>query len=281
MNQSPPQRGRLDRTTATLLMIVGGVSVLMLLAVFFLMGGLESRGGRINKSFRFGTPPSAAQAARPPLGQPAAPQAGLEQPAARGDSLAFVTNKDAFPPVAGNAPASGAARPAAAPVNREREKQFLVQYDGQIKEYQARLAVIGRRYREKVPVVKEVDEDFAKLSRYMAVKRRYEADRDLYQWARDAAALPEVRSTIKKYLTRPEAWSVAVDMALEALKQPPPAPIYKEIQHFMMTDSTMNDITGDVMQSAKPNLPVAVSAMSGKDMTPVKKVLSDLSLENR
>ncbi|MCX5796446.1 MAG: hypothetical protein NTY77_13215 [Elusimicrobia bacterium] len=280
MEQSPlpPLRGRRDRTTVTLLAVVGGVTVIMLLAAYLMMGGFETHGGRINEGFRFGSATTPAQASRPPLSQPALPQAQPEQPGSTGDSLAFVTNQESFPPVAGNVPAK---KVAAQAIDRTREKQFLAQYDGQIKQYQAQLSAIGLRYREKRPIVKEVDEDFSKLTRYMAVKRRYEADRDLYQWARDTASLPEVRTTIRKYLSRPEAWSVAVDMAIDALKQPPPAPIYKEIQHFMLTDSVMSDITDDVMRSAKPNMPNAVSAMVGKDVTPLQQVMTGLNLQNK
>lgn len=159
------------------------------------------------------------------------------------------------------------------------EKQFLAQYDGAVRNYQRRLNEIGMRYYKKCPIVREVDSAFANLPRYMAIQRRYNADRDLYKWARDTAALPEVRTTIKKYLARPEAWTAAVDMMLEALKQPPPAPVYQEVARFMTHDPGLVDLTTKVLSDAKPNLTTGVVALAGKDLTPLQGVIKDLSLD--
>ena len=279
MDQSPlsPLGGRPDRTAVTMAALLAGVTIVMLAAGYFMRGGCEAPAARDQAFVRPAAPVSPSL---PPLNQLALPQTQQEQPAPVSDSLAFITNKEPFPQVAGNSPAG----PSAGGVptgERNREKQFLAQYDGAIKQYQARLSSICMRYREKYPIVKQVDEDFGGLSRYMAIKRRYEADRDLYQWARDTASLPEVRTTIRKYLGQPEAWSVAMDMMLEALKQPPPAPVYKEIQRVMLTDSSMVSITEDIGRDVKSDLPVAVTAMVGKNTAPLQKVMADLALDKR
>ena len=276
MNQTPlSPRDRPDRTTMIMAALLAGVTIVMLAVVYFMRGGSETPIVRINEGRVFGTP---AQASQPPLSQPPLPQAQPEQPGPAADSLAFITNKEPFPQVAGNGPAGTSTVPVG---ERNREKQFLAQYDGTIKQYQARLSAICARYREKYPIVKQVDDDFGGLSRYMAIRHRYEADRDLYQWARDTASLPEVRSTIRKYLAKPEAWSVGMDMMLEALKQPPPAPVYKEVQRIMLTDSTMLDITNDIGRDVQSDLPIAVTSMAGKDTAPLQKVMTDLSLDKK
>ncbi|MBI5241658.1 MAG: hypothetical protein HY926_14390 [Elusimicrobia bacterium] len=278
----PPLSGRKDNTTIILVAIVGGVTLVMLAAVFFMMGGSETpsiraKGGPVFGGPAAGGPGQAAQAtgAMPTLpGQPipGQPQPAPDQAQPTSDSLSFVTN------TGGDQWGSRVAGVSAS--QRAKEKQFLVQYDELIRKYQERLSAIGLRYREKNPVVRQVDEDFGKLNRYMAVKRRYEADRDLYQWARDTAALPEVRTTIRKYLSNPEAWKVAIDMSLEALKQPPPAPIYKEVQRMMLTDPALIDITKDIGDEATKNVGPAVVSMatSGKDIGPLKQVVADLGL---
>jgi hypothetical protein len=274
----PPLGGRPDRTTVTMAALLAGVTVAMLVAVYLMMGGSETPAVRAKDGHQFGAAAPTAQTPMPlqnPLPQAQPPQG---QPGSASDSLAFITNREPFPQVAGNGPVGTAGVSAA---ERSKEKQFLAQYDGMIRQYQTRLGAICMRYREKFPIVRKVDEDFGGLSRYMAVKRRYEADRDLYQWARDTAALPEVRTTIRKYLSNSDAWKVAIDMSLEALKQPPPAPVYKEVQRMLLTDPVMRDITDDISRDVTPNMGPAVLAMAGKDVTPLKQVVADLGLEKK
>ncbi len=255
----------------TLAALLAGVTFAMLVAAYFMMGRAETSAVHVNAGHNFKTAPGPAQTSLPSLSR-------QEQPESAADSLGFIINKAPFPQVAGNGPAGTGAVSAE---ERNREKQFLAQYNGTLKQYQTKLTTICMRYREKYPIVRQVDEDFGGLSRYMAIRRRYDADRDPYQWARDTASLPEVRTMIRKYLSKPEAWSVAMDMMLDALKQPPPLPVYKEVQRIMLTDSAMLDITNKVADDVKPNLPTAVTAMMGKDTTPLQKVMTDISLDKR
>jgi hypothetical protein len=245
--------------------LLAGVSLVMVAAIYFMRSGSDTPAFSINES-------SVKSA---PTALPALPQA---QAAAGGDSLSFISGKDGL--LKGGGSGAAGTSPVSAS-DRAREKQFLAQYDGAIRQYQARLNEIGMRYYKKNPIVRQVDADFAGMSRYMAIKHRYEADRDAYQWARDTAALPEVRITIRKYLSNPQAWEVAVDMALEALKQPPPAPVYKEITNFMVSDPAMLTMTKNVASDAQPNLSMAVTAVSGKDISPIQKVMSDLNINGR
>jgi hypothetical protein len=176
---------------------------------------------------------------------------------------------------------SGAGPAAGSEAKLTREKQFLARNDGAVLAYQQRLNEIGMRYYKKYPVVRQVDSDFASLPRYMAVMRRYQADRDAYQWARDTAALPEVRDTIKKYLARPEAWGVAADMALDALKQRPPPALYQEVARVVTEEPAVRELVKNVEADVQPNLTVGVMALAGKDLTPLQGVIKDLSLDKK
>ncbi|MDD5630171.1 MAG: hypothetical protein PHU21_13975, partial [Elusimicrobia bacterium] len=169
---------------------------------------------------------------------------------------------------------------AAAPASdRAREKEFLAKNGAALRDYEQRLGKISKRYYKNHPIAREVDSAFANLPRYMAVLHRYQRDRDLYQWARDTAALPEVRATIKQFLSRPEAWVAAAQMATEVLKQqPPPAPIYQEVTRFLNHDPAMLEMTAKVMSDAQPNLTTGVAALAGQDLAPLEGVIKDLSL---
>ncbi|MDD5657647.1 MAG: hypothetical protein PHF00_10395 [Elusimicrobia bacterium] len=174
-----------------------------------------------------------------------------------------------------NKPAPAA--PAAAPES-DRERRFIAKYDGLIRKYQQRLHTIVMRYQKKHPVCKEVDATFASMDRYMAIKKRYESDRNFYRWARDTAALPEVRAAVSKYLRRPEAWKVAVDMSMEAVKEPLPAPIYQEFVHGLATDPAMLDFSEFLAGGIRNNLGVAIPALVGKDITALQPMMRDLTL---
>jgi hypothetical protein len=203
----------------------------------------------------------------PPQAQPAAPQDSLSLFANRHEGLGL-----------GAAPAGQSGAKQLPADERAREKEFLARHDSELLEYQKKLNQIGAAYYKKYPIVREIDAEFAKMDRYMAIKRRYEADRDAYQWARDTVALPEVHDAIKKFLGRQEAWGAGVDIALAALKNPPPASIYKEVQRVMVSDPVMSDFTAKVAEDVKPNLAVGIPALAGKDLQPIQQVMSDISV---
>lgn len=167
------------------------------------------------------------------------------------------------------------AAPAAPSGNRAREKAFLAQHDGEIRKCQDRLREIGMRYHAKSALVRQIDAEFAGMDRYMALKKRYEADRDAYAWARDAIALPEVRQTIRKYVTKPEAWSVFSDIMIEALKEPPPKAVYDEMRNFVKQDPSVTDYASELTQAIGENSQAVFGALSGKD----SKALSELAMD--
>ena len=70
-----------------------------------------------------------------------------------------------------------------------------------------------------------VDDYFLGLPRYKALYQRYHKDRNLFSFFRDAVALPEVRTGVKKYMLNGEAMKVGVMMLAEGLTQPVPQPV--------------------------------------------------------
>jgi len=279
MNQSPLPllSGRKDRTTTILAAIVGGVTIVMLAAVYFMMGGSETPAVRAQGGHRFGAAAPKAQTPMPPQKQMPQPQPPQEQAAPASDSLAFVTNKEGFPQLAGNGPAGTVSAS-----QRALEKQFLLRNGGMLKQCQAGInAAILRRWKTN-PVLREMDEDLTHLDKFMAVKRRYRVDGDIYQWARDTAALPELRATIRKYMAKPEAWSVGIDLTLDIIKAAP-ALVYKEFIRMLVSDPPLRDFTNNIATEGAAYLPGAMTAAAtkGKDVSPLNKAISDLSLNKR
>ena len=271
----PPFRSRRDRAGLPLAFFLIAAMIALALGAFLLIrdSWQSPDVGAPSSAFDFQSLPRSPAPARPQ---------SQARPAPVPDSIALLASRkmEADGPRAASGPDANRS-PYVSADERTREKLFLAQYDGAIKVYQDRLRDIGLRYHKKYPIVREVDGAFAGRGRYMAVKRRYEADRNLYQWARDTAALPEVRDTIKKYLARPEAWGVAVDMALDALKQPPPPPVYKEIARVMNGDPALRDFTDKVESDVQPNLGAAVTGLMGKDLAPLQGVMKDLALDKK
>ena len=162
---------------------------------------------------------------------------------------------------------------------RRREAAFLRKHDGEIKRYQAYLARLGRKYRAQYPALRQLDSDFAKMDRYMALKDQYDSDRDAYKWARGAIALPEVRKEILKASANPEVMKGLIGLALEALKNPPPDSLHDEILRFLSSDKQaapyVDDMSMDVVQNLTMILPSAVTP--GMDLTPIKKIGNEIS----
>ncbi|MBI4675971.1 MAG: hypothetical protein HY748_00110 [Elusimicrobia bacterium] len=264
---SDPQGGGVDRTTVVLIALGVVVTAGLLLAAFFMMrGGGETGVASSGKAFfpKPGAAPDSSQA----LSRGPAPGPGQ----AGGDSTSFVSRPAGVTlPSASEAAATAAGQP-----DRAREKGFMARHGAEFRGVEARMAEIGARYHRTRPIVREVDAAFGRLPDYMALKRRYEKDRDPYQFARDAISLPEVRRTIRKYMARPEAWGVAADMALEGLRDPPPKPIYDEVKRFLREDSTMKKAGDSIAEEAAANVTVGMPALVGKDIRPVQNLLAEL-----
>lgn len=163
---------------------------------------------------------------------------------------------------------------------RAHEREVIRKYDGMIRDEQAKLNVITRRYYKKEPIVREVDKAFGSLPRYMAVKARYEQDRDAYAFARGAIALPEVRKTIYKYALNANVWRVTVGMMLEGMKQKPEKPVYDEMKRFFTEDKQMavfvTDLSGYLIPRMGSLLPQAIKP--GQDMRPLQELAKDLNV---
>jgi len=215
--------------------------------------------------------PEAPQAPAPPaLPVPAPAPVAVERPAGERPGAGLAAQPKAPP-----------AQPKAAlPEGRAREREFISKYDPQVLAYQKDVLIpLTRRYRKRYPIVVEVDHAFGSLPRYMALVRQYREDRDAYKWARGVVALPEVRRTILKYAARPEVWSAAIQMSLEALKTPPSKPVYNEVERFMTSDPRMSDFVVDVSADVLPRMGtmVAQAAPAGTDIRPLQSLASKLA----
>lgn len=163
---------------------------------------------------------------------------------------------------------------------RAREKAYIKKHDGALREEQARLALIAARYYAKYPIVREVDRAFAKNSKYMAIAAKYGQDRDPYEFARAAVSEPSVRATIRKYSTNPEVWKVTLAMAQEALKDPPPKAVYKEMVRFLTKDKKVSGFLQKYAKWMTPKVPtIATQAIpEGMNLAPIESVMNDLSV---
>lgn len=173
-------------------------------------------------------------------------------------------------------------QPAADP-RKTQEGEFLRKNDTELKRYQANLRELGLQLREKYPGVKKVDADFANMSRYMALKRQYENDRDAYKWARGVMALPEVRQKMISCMSDPDVMMAGIEMAMAVLKNPPPAPIYSEVMRFLTTDgqavSYVQEMSGHAVENLDSVMPQLVS--SGMDITPLQDFGAQLTAGGR
>jgi hypothetical protein len=162
---------------------------------------------------------------------------------------------------------------------RAKEKDFLKKYGGMLVQYHGQLAHTCQGYFAKYPVVRDIDKAFAAMPGYMAVKRQYDKDGNPFDFARGAIALPEVRAEIGRQMANPKAWSAAISMMLDTLKnQPAPKPIYAAAQDFLMYDPQMAKVTPEIQGDVNKNMSTAMGAIPiGADMTPLNNVLHDVA----
>ena len=167
-----------------------------------------------------------------------------------------------------------APRQAEMTAERQAELSFLRKHDREIKRYQAYLRRLGLKYKAQYPALRQLDSDFAKMDRYMALKKQYDSDRDAYKWARGIFTLPEVRNRILSASGNPEVLKAMIGLSLEALRSPPPAAIHDEVMRFLCTDKQATRYVDDISMGAMDNitsaLPYAVTP--GMDLTPIKKI---------
>lgn len=181
--------------------------------------------------------------------------------------------------------AEAKAGPAPGPVkaSSQREKDFLARHDPALKRYQEYMNELGMKYWKKYPIIRQIDAEFSKMDRFMALKAQYEKDRDAYKWARGTLALPEVRSAILKYATSPSAMLAGIDFASEALKNPPPKPIYNEMMNFVTKEPAAMALVNDVSMKAVNNvdevLPQAMAA--GIDVSSLQNLGGQITAATR
>ena len=154
------------------------------------------------------------------------------------------------------------------------EHAFLRKYGPAVKKYQDYLTALGERYIKKYPIARQIDSDFAKMDRYMALKRQFDSDRDAYKWARGVMALPEVRSKLISYSSNPEAIKVALSVVSEVLSNPPPQPIYDEVLRFVGTDEKAAAYVSEMTLQTMGNVSSVIPALaaSGVDLAPLAQI---------
>lgn len=177
---------------------------------------------------------------------------------------------------AGAPPAAGPARPTKAESERGHEAAFLAAHRAEIKRYHGRLTDIALKYRRSHKAVREVDEAFARMPRYMEVKRAFDRSGDPFAFARGALALPEVREEISKRLAQPEVWSAALAMINETVKKaPPPKALYTEVLGFLTREGVAEHVEKFTEQAAGQAPLIARSLPPDADMAGLQKMVSD------
>jgi hypothetical protein len=177
-----------------------------------------------------------------------------------------------------NAVAAAAGAAVGSDYDRRAEAAFLARHGAELANYERRLGRITSRYYKDYPVVRQVDKDFARMPRYMAVKDQYARSGDPFTFVRDAIALPEVRNEIAQKMADPAAWVAAIGMVSAALKDPPPPAVYQAAQQFMTGDPAMTAYMSDFTQIATKNAPIiAQSIPPGTDLSALSKLANDVS----
>ncbi|MFA6433258.1 MAG: hypothetical protein WCW52_01040 [Elusimicrobiales bacterium] len=176
-------------------------------------------------------------------------------------------------------PAKPSGRAPAITAENKAEADFLRKHDRELRAYQTYLRRLGLKYRAKYPALRRLDADFGKMDRYMALKRRYETDRNAYNWARGTIALPEVRGKILSASANPEIMKAMIEISLEALRNPPPSSIYNEILRFLSSDKRAAPFVGDMSMKLVGNMTAAIpyAATPGMDLTPLTKLEQQIS----
>ncbi len=155
---------------------------------------------------------------------------------------------------------------------RQREADFIRTHAVEIMDYQARLNILGLKYMAKYPALRRMDADFAKMGRYMKLKKQFEKDLDAYSFARGMTALPEVRAAIIRYSANPEVVMGLMAAALEAVKNPPPQAIQAEVANFFAENPIATSYVNDVLVQAMGNAMPTISSIPGQDLATLQKI---------
>ena|GEM_PF-3786053 len=177
-------------------------------------------------------------------------------------------------------PAAAAPRAAAAqdPASRRRELEFIRRHGGEIRRYQAGLAAIGIKYRNKYPALRQMDAEFARMGRYMALRNQYAVDGDAFKWARGVMALPEVRGALIRYSMNAEVLKGIIEASMEALRNPPPKPIYDEVARFLQEDDQASAFVNDISINAMGNvMSIAPTVASTSDLNTLTSLGSQIA----
>ena len=175
--------------------------------------------------------------------------------------------------------AYGATRPAEGPMTPQRvkEQQFLGRYGNDLAHYEGKLNRITMRYYRQDPVVREVDRAFGSMPKYMAVKHRYDQNHDPFQFVRDSVALPEVRAEIAKRMKDPRVWRASLGMIFDAMRDPPPAPIYNAAKDFVTKDGQVSDYMNGFTNDVFANMPTNQNVLPpNADMGVLWKLVNDI-----
>jgi hypothetical protein len=154
----------------------------------------------------------------------------------------------------------------------QREIDFIRTHAREIREYQIRLNILGMKYISKYPALRRMDSDFAKMGRYMALKRQFDKDLNAYNFARGMTALPEVRAAIIRYSANPDVVLAIVSAAMEAVKNPPPQAIQDEIANFFAENPNTTTYVNDILVQAVGNAMPTISSLPGKDLATLQKI---------
>lgn len=141
------------------------------------------------------------------------------------------------------------------------QKAFLSKNMGIIERERVKFAMLCKRYYKEQPIVREVNKYFGRqnMPRFMAVYDQALKDKNLYKYGRDALALPEVRTGIKKYLTNPDSLKVGLMMLADVMSTKPSKSLTDETFRFMAADEQVSAyMAKEFWPTVIPRLPSAL-----------------------
>jgi hypothetical protein len=159
------------------------------------------------------------------------------------------------------------------------EWEMIKKYDHLLRKDQQRIKDILDKYWAKYPIVQDFAEELNSLEDYLAVRERYEQDRDLYRWSRSIVQLQSIRDLLWKYVKKPEAWKVGILMSLEILSQLPPKPIYDEMIRVATTDEVVQNFIVEFWSHALRNIGHVTTQElpPDTDMSPIHRLIVELT----
>jgi hypothetical protein len=165
---------------------------------------------------------------------------------------------------------------------RAREKKVWSKYKEMYYGWAGKVMSIGRKYRKKSKIVKEIDRYFGGMPRFMALKKKHEAGEiDAYTYWRGVTSLPEFRNGVKKYAGSKDAIKAGVQMTGEILASKPPKALYRETFRAITEDDQIAGFMSEnFWPQVTPKLPMVMMNTEmppGSSVNDVQKVANDLS----